>query len=198
MNSAVIVQVEEQSLFQMANGGAVPTSPLQFAVKEISHLTAQNAYKKWHYLRGQSFIGMYNFGAYYDGWLGGAISFGPPSAEETILGLFGHKDQNGYFEIKRLAMNDSWPKNSESRFIAISMKLLKNMTNVKGIITYADTSMGHRGTIYKATNFEYKGLTASKKDYWVNGKIQQRGKINGDGVWKDRARKHLFVYEFTG
>ena len=192
MKNAVIVQTEEQLLFQIEDGGAVPTSPLQMQIRMINNLTAKNAYKKWHYLKDQDFIGMYNFGAYYDGLLGGAISFGPPSAEETIQGLFGHKDQNGYFEIKRLAMNDNWPKNSESRFISVSLKLLNKMTEVKGIITYADTSVGHTGTIYKATGFKYKGLTSPKKDYWVMGKIQQRGKIRGNGEWRERSQKHLF------
>ncbi len=189
---------EAYPLFQEEGGGAIPTSPLQLYIKKINKLTAKNCYKKWHYLKDTDFIQIFNFGAYFDGRIVGAISFGPPSALETIKGLFSTLNQQGYFEIKRFAMDDICPKNSESRFIAISCKLLKKVTKVKGIITYADSSVNHTGIIYKASGFEYKGLTAPKKDFWVNGKIKQRGKTKGvNGEWKERSRKHLFVKIFN-
>lgn len=186
--------IVEQQAIQLDSGGAVPTSPLQLKIMPINSLTAMNFYKKWHYLKNQEFISQWDYGAYYDGVLQGAISFGPPSALETIKGLFGSENQFGIFEIKRLAMNDACPKNSESRFIAMAIKLLKKTNIVKAIITYADTAMNHRGTIYKASGFTYKGLTAPKNDYWVNGKIQQRGTTSDkDGEWRPRSRKHLFI-----
>jgi hypothetical protein len=71
------------------------------------------------------------------------------------------------------------------------------MAMVKGIVTYADDGQGHQGTIYKASGFKLLGMTAPKKDFWVNGKIQQRGKTRGiNGEYRDRSRKWLFVKDF--
>ena len=191
------IVTEAYPLFQKESGGAIPTSPLHLYIKEINKVTAKNCYRRWHYLKDTDFIQMFNYGAYFNGMIVGAISYGPPSAPETVKGLFGTTNQQGYFEIKRLAMNDDCPKNSESRFIAISCKLLRRTTEVKGIVTYADSSVNHTGIIYKASGFEYKGLTAPKKDFWVNGRIKQRGKTKGvKGEWKDRPRKHLFIKIF--
>ncbi len=185
--------IEEQTLFQVEDGGAIPTSPLQLFIKEINKLTAKNFYTKWHYLGDTGFISTINYGAYYNDILQGVISYGSPNATE-VRGHFDRYNQKGWWEIKRLAMVDSCPKNSESRFIAISMKLLRKRFYVKGIITLADSSVNHTGIIYKASGFKYLGLTTPKMDFYVNGKIKQRGKTRGmNGEWKPRPQKHLFL-----
>jgi hypothetical protein len=166
-------------------------------LREISYETARNCYRRWHYLGNTGFLATYSFGAYFDGSIMGAISFHPPSARETIRGLFQTEEQAGFWEIGRLAMSDDCPPNSESRFIAIAIRLLKRRTQIKAIITYADTAAGHKGIIYRAAGFVYLGLTAPKADFWVDGKIQQRGKTRGiQGKWKARSRKHLYVKTF--
>ena len=186
----------EQSLFQKTESGAIPTSPLQLELREVNNEVAARCYRKWHYLKNTGFLAHYNFGVYTDNNLWGCISFGFPNATE-LDGYFNRYTQNGWFEIKRLALSDSLPKNSESRVIAIGIKLLKRLEKVKGIITYADSKVGHVGTIYKATGFIYKGLTTPKKDFYINNKIQQRGETkNKKGEWKDRSQKHLFIKLF--
>lgn len=189
----------EQDLFQSQNGGSIPTSPLQLYVREVTDkATMKNFLKKWHYLGEQDFIFSIAYGAYYEYNLVGIIIFHPPSAIETVKGLFGHTDQRGIFEIGRLAMTDACPKNSESRFIAIAIKLMRKKIDVKAIITYADSGVGHKGIIYKASGFKYLGLTAPKNDFWVDGKIQQRGKTKGiKGEWRPRSRKHMYIKEFN-
>lgn len=179
------------------DGGSRPTSPLQLNLQLIPKRVALSCMERWHYLRGKNFIASFSFGVFYNTCLYGCISFGPPSAWETVYGIFGNKDQGGIFEIKRLALSDLLPKNSESRVISIGIKLLRKSTTVRAIITYADSAVGHTGTIYRATNFTYLGLTAPKKDFWVNGKIQERGKTHGiDGQWKPRSQKHKFILIF--
>jgi hypothetical protein len=65
------------------------------------------------------------------------------------------------------------------------------------VITYADTAQGHTGIIYRASGFEYIGLTAKKKDFFENGKKVGRGFVSGkEGEWIDRSQKHLFVKKF--
>ena len=183
---------------QEDGGGASPTSAHQLYFKEIDGGTAALAYRKWHYLGDVDFISQINFGAYYNGVLEGAISYGPPNAK-VLKGHWSPKTQKGWWEIKRLACSPKCPKNSESRFIGFSIRSLRKSCVVLGIVTYADDGQNHVGTIYRASGFSYKGLTAPKKDYWVNGKLIQRGAVKHlDGEWKDRTRKHLFIKDFTG
>lgn len=185
----------ELPLFQGGDGGAIPTSPLQLFVREVNNITATNFYRQWHYLGETQFISTINFGAFYDNYCRGVISFGAPNAKK-MRGFYDENTQHGWWEIKRLAMDDACPKNSESRFIAVSIKLLLKIFRVRGLVTMADSSIGHRGIIYKATGFKYLGLTAKKADYLLKGKKIQRGKVRGlGGSWVDRPQKHLYVME---
>lgn len=187
----------EQDLFQNLGGGSIPTSPLQLFFREVNYLTATNFYKKWHYLGETDFLSTINYGAYFNNILYGVISYGTPNAK-NLKGYWNSKTQYGWWEIKRLAMSDIAPKFSESRFIGITIKILRKYFYVKGIITLADTKVNHVGTIYKASGFDYIGLTPQKSDFWVNGKIKQRGKSKGiDGDWIPRSRKHLFIKKFV-
>ena len=183
----------EQPLLQMEDDGSSPISALQLRFYKIEYKTAANAYKEWHYLGETSFISTIDFGAYWKNKLEGAISYGAPNATE-LKSYFDRHNHHGWWEIKRLAMSQVCPKNSESRFIGYSLKALKKLFVVKGVVTYADSGVGHVGTIYKASGFSSCGLTEPKKDFFVNGKIQQRGKTKGVcGEWRDRSRKWLFI-----
>lgn len=183
-------------LFQVGEGGSIPTSPHDFRVEIIGKWLADSCYRKWHYLGAQDYLATVHFGATTEGDLWGAISFGCPNAS-ALEGYFEPDTQHGWWEIKRLALSPTLPKNSESRFIAISLRILRKLYDVRGVITYADARVGHVGTIYKASGFTYAGLTAPKNDFWVDGHIQQRGGTTGiDGEWRERSRKHLFIKDF--
>ena len=69
-------------------------------------------------------------------------------------------------ELKRLFIDDLGIKNLESYAIGQSLKLLKrDEPNVKVVITFADDSQGHKGTIYQATNGIYLGKIGDKHKY---------------------------------
>ena len=63
-------------------------------------------------------------------------------------------------ELRRLCCIDDTPKNTESYFIAKTINWLRQNTDCKVVISYADSMQGHVGTIYKAANFYYLGMTA--------------------------------------
>lgn len=73
-------------------------------------------------------------------------------------------------ELRRLCCIDETPKNAESRLIGQSIRWLKRNTQVKVIISYADQTYGHIGTIYKATNFENIGYTSPGRVIMYRGK----------------------------
>lgn len=190
--------VVTRSLFQERDEGATPISPHHFVVEGITFEEAEACYEKWHYLGKTDFLATVNYGAKTPGHLWGALSFGAPNAK-ILDGYWTADTQQGWWEIKRLALSDDLPKNSESRFIALCIRFLRKAYFVKGIVSYADSGVGHTGTIYKASGFTYCGLTAPKNDFWAEetGKIVQRGEVKHlGGEWKPRTQKHLFIKTF--
>lgn len=77
------------------------------------------------------------------------------------------KSYNGSntIELRRLCLIDDTPRNSESFFIAKTLRWLAKNTTYDQVVSFADPNHGHAGTIYKASNFRYDGL--EKNDYPV-------------------------------
>jgi hypothetical protein len=73
-------------------------------------------------------------------------------------------------ELRRLCLIDETPKNAESFFVSRSIKWLKGNTDWEFILSYADMEQGHSGVIYRASNFEYLGVTGAGKTLEVDGK----------------------------
>ena len=50
------------------------------------------------------------------------------------------------------------------------MRWLRQNTNWEFVISYADEEQGHKGVIYRASNFKYLGKTSPGKKLEVDGK----------------------------
>lgn len=175
----------------------------KYSIEEISREEARNFLSAHHYLSqlGNGFLAVLSLGLFNHNYqLIGVVNYNYISAPETLVGAFGlprESDQSGFIELTRLAMDDSRKeKNLTSWFVAQSIRYVRKMYHPRAILSYADSKY-HIGYIYQATNFKYYGLTAPKKDFWVNGRIQQRGKTKGvHGEWKERSRKHRYLMVF--
>ena len=166
--------------------------------------------KKYHYLSkiGNGFKSGYNFVLWNikrDEVVGVCIFTGFP-VPELVKGMYGLKrtDQNGFFELSRLCLDPIEQEdehNLASWFVSRCIKQLKELTNVRAILSYADDDH-HKGIVYRACNFNYYGLTDKKKDFWIlqeNGsyKKHSRGRTKGiPGEWRDRSRKHRFLITY--
>lgn len=73
-------------------------------------------------------------------------------------------------ELRRLCCIDDTPKNTESYFIGHTLRWLKKNTNIKTVISYADLTYNHTGIIYKATNFDLVGQSATGRVIYYEGK----------------------------
>lgn len=169
-----------------------------FSIRKIHKEDAILLLEKYHYLGRKDFRKSTIYGLWKDRELLGACVFHGVSAPETCVGAFGLKrdQQEGIYELGRLVMHPGFNGgNYTSWFVSRCIKQLCKSTNVRAIISYADSSAGHTGAIYKACNALYCGLTEPKNDYWVDGKIQERGKCIG-GEWKPRSQKHRYVWLF--
>ena len=108
--------------------------------------------------------------------------------------------QEGLFELSRLCVDPDLQKeeyNITSWFVSRCIRRFRKDANVRAIISYAD-SAHHTGTIYRACNFNYYGLTDAKKDfYYADGTKHSRGSVKGsEGEWRDRTRKHRYMMIF--
>ena len=183
-----------------------------FYIDKISKKQAEDILLEYHYLSdiSKSFKSGYNYGLFKNndfcplnigGPVGVCIFTGLP-VPEVAQGAFGlaRNEQEGLFELSRLCIHPNTQSdeyNITSWFVSRAIKQLRKDTKVKAIISYADSDF-HNGTIYRACNFKYCGLSDPKKDfYYADGTKHSRGKIKGAaGEWKERSRKHRYVMIF--
>jgi hypothetical protein len=131
-------------------------------IKSI-HSSLANAFVKQNHYSGKVVQNsQLHFGAYLDGKLHGVLQFGPSMDKSKIQGLVSGTGWNEFIELNRMAFDDTLPKNSESRCIAITLRLIrKHAPHIKWVISFADGTQCGDGTIYRASGFV---LTAVKKN----------------------------------
>jgi hypothetical protein len=128
-------------------------------LKVISAKIANDFIKKNHYSGKIVNNSNLHFGVFLNG-LHGVMSFGSPLDKRKVLGLVKGTKWNEMIELNRMAFDDNLGKNTESRAIAIAIKLIKkNAPHIKWILSFADGCQCGDGTIYRASGFY---LTAVK------------------------------------
>jgi len=125
------------------------------------------------------------------------------------------QSEKDLIELRRLCCIDNTPKNTESYFIGFTLRWLRKNTDIKTVISYADETYNHQGTIYKASNFKHIGMTNKGKVIVYNNKLyhdktirtKYKGKLkpycqkikealeNGKAYYKDTLGKHIYTYE---
>jgi len=183
-------------------------SKKDFKIKVISKHEAGSILLRYHYLKdiSKGFKSGYNYGLFEKDCLVGVIIFTGFPVPELAKGMLGldRTEQQGLFELSRLCLEPTIQKkehNLASWFVSKAIQQIKRDTEVKVILSYADSEF-HNGTVYKACNFGYYGLTAPKKDFWIeqnDGTFvkHSRGKTKGvKGEWRLRSRKHRYLMVF--
>jgi hypothetical protein len=79
----------------------------------------------------------------------------------------------GVLSLSRLVVTPDTPQNACSFLISHSMKQIDRQ-RWPCLVTYADTWQGHTGAIYKASNWEYIGMTKPESAYQLDGKLVSR------------------------
>lgn len=172
----------------------------------LSHALILNV----HYARRLCPIS-YAFGLFDGHNMIGVVTYGVPSSAPLREGVCGVRYADAVLELNRLVCENR--KNAASYLVGNSLKMLPKPSVV---VSYADTSMGHVGYVYQATNWLYCGLSAKRTDWRIKGlehlhgatiADMSRGQENraeymrarfGDDFYlQDRPRKHRYVY-FVG
>jgi len=82
--------------------------------------------------------------------------------------------ENKVLELRRLVLLDHAGRNSESRVVGHCLRWIRKIDKeVEVIVSYADPYHNHTGTIYKASNFKYLGLSGKDNGF----KDTETGKV---------------------
>ena len=130
--------------------------------KDIRHI-----FEAYHYKKGAMGGGITAcFAMLIDGKIIGGSVLGKPRHE---------KKYKNCIDIRRMACLDSAPTNSESWFLSQIIKYCACNLNFDYVLSYSDKTVGHEGTIYKASNFQLIGETKPTKTvFWGDKQYHPR------------------------
>lgn len=170
---------------------------MNYQVKSIDYQDCKEWFLKKHYAKRIPSIS-FCFGLYSDK-LEGICSFGSPPSRALCIGVCGTQNSHKVYELNRLVVNEGLSKNALSFFVGQCLNLLPNDLI---IVSYADTSQGHNGYIYQATNWIYTGLSAKRTERYDKENPNKHSKSVTDkkGVdykslaIRERPQKHRYIY----
>ena len=132
-----------------------------YTVEPIETKAALNIVIENHYLHRAApcskAYGIFEKGGFFGGTLKGVVCYGVPAYNPILKSICGEEEADNVYELTRLWIDDSVPKNGESFLIGNSLKKLDKEI----IISYADSTMNHLGIVYQCTNWHYIGKTKS-------------------------------------
>ncbi len=180
--------------------------PQRFAVLQIENKVAQEIVIKNHYLHRTAPCS-WAFGLFdkqNNCTLVGVITYGVGPSSTLLAGVCGPDEAKNVCELTRLWLADNLPKNCESYLIGNSIRLVPREI----IVSFADSSAGHIGYVYQATNWIYTGLSTKIKDPRLksNPHLHQASfakgltkkeivdKYGDDVEYVERSRKHRYVF----
>ena len=151
----------------------------EIIVKVINANIANEFVKKHHYSKSFVQNSKLHFGCFLDEKLHGVLSYGNPQDKNKVIHLVENTGWNEMLELNRMAFNDYLPKYSESRCIAISIKLIKkNAPHIKWILSYSNACVCGDGTIYRASGFLLTNVLKNQSLREINGKLVAKNYTN--------------------
>ena len=175
-----------------------------YTIEQIPYSMAQEVIIAKHYLHRKAPCS-FAFGMFdSSGQIVGVVIYGVPASSTLLKGICGPDEAQNVYELTRLWVDDSVPKNGESWLIANTM----NKLDREIIVSFADSSADHIGYVYQAANFIYTGLSAKFKDPKIRGLENQHHATYANGLtnaeviekfgdrvyWVERPRKHRYIY----
>jgi hypothetical protein len=168
-------------------------------VKVIPAKIANEFVKKYHYSGKVVQNSSLHFGCFLDGKLHGVLSYGSPLDKSKVLPLVQPSSWNEMLELNRMAFDDWLPKNSESRCIAITIKLIKkNAPHIKWILSFSDGTQCGDGTIYRASGFMLTNIVANKNTCkFPDGGVMHKMTLESNPTAPRKELNGLSYYQLT-
>lgn len=173
------------------NNNVDPRIINEFKVKNSNIENAKEFLSKFHYAgfgRPASII----FEANFENQIIAIAKFAPVVRIEAAksLGL----NPSDVLELDRMCIHPQFQaKNLASKFLASVVKLVKNQTSAKHLISFADSGQGHRGTVYLAAN--WKEVSASSSSYYYIDELGTR--FNKKSIYNRATKLHMKESEYV-
>lgn len=133
----------------------VAMSAKELIVKPVTAVEANEMVKQTHYSGKVVQNSQVHLGVYWRGDLAGAMQFGPSIDLRRMARLVSGSGIHDFMELNRMAFDSRLPRNSESRALAVAMRLFRrHAPQVRWIVTFADATQCGDGTIYRAAGFD--------------------------------------------
>ena len=168
-------------------------------LRPIPAAQANELVKRVHYSGKVVQNSQLHIGVFYDGRLEGAMQFGPSLDKRKIQGLVIGTAWHEFIELNRMAFSEALPRNSESRAIAVAMRLLrKHAPQVKWVVSFADGTQCGDGTIYRASGFVLTGIRENNQ-IWVadSGATVSRAAMTAQGTKGASKQKREILSRVT-
>jgi len=145
-----------------------------YSVREIPHAEAVVFIEQHHYARGASNTSVFAHGLFRGDRLVGAALWLPPTkvCAVSVARRLKHEEWKRVLSLSRLALAPTEPTNAESLFIGRSIRAVWRDSRWRSLVTFADGSQKHTGTIYRATNWIDAGVT-KPEPRWVDSTGRQ-------------------------
>lgn len=197
---------------QLGDGGESPTSTHQFRLEEITRKQATSVIELFHYSKSTRGVnGRINLGLMFNGKIYGVAIVGQP-ATPNVAAKYSAGGMLKVLELRRFCCVDATPKNTESYFLSKIIWWLRKNTDCDRVISFADETYGHSGTIYKAANWreigvsapekkiEWRGFRYHRRALWQHTRPQQKAAIlaaleSGEARWVKTLGKKVFHYD---
>lgn len=170
-------------------------SKKNYEVRAAPLRTAQDLVEKFHYSKGGSNTGTYIHGLWAKDnpleCLG--VAWWIPPTKNCAINSYPQGDWKKVISLSRLVVHPDVPQNGASFLMGKSIQMIRKDHRFECLVTYGDTWRGHSGAIYKATNWEYLGLT-KPTDVWVD---QQGRMVARKAGPKTRTRAQMQAIGYT-
>lgn len=131
-------------------------------VKPISASYANKFIKAYHYSGKVVPNSKVHFGVFANNKVVGVLQFGSSINKKGTINTVPGTGWNDFIELNRMAFIDDTPKNSESRVIAVCLRLLKKANpHLKWVVSFADATTCGTGTIYRASGFKLNSIAVN-------------------------------------
>lgn len=178
---------------------AAPTAK-DIRLAPIPAKTAADLVRRVHYSGKTVNNSQLHIGVYLGNRLEGAMQFGPPLDKSKLLPLVDGTPWNGMLELNRMAFTDNLPPNSESRAIAVALRLIRrHAPHVKWVVSFADGTQCGDGTIYRAAGFLLTAINPSKNlARFPNGDVIHKMTLESNPTAPRREAGGRSYYDITG
>lgn len=160
-------------------------------LRPVDAATAKEFIRRWHYARSAS------GGALYYGWFADAdsdellgASIYNTGFRDMQEGVFGPEHASRVIHHHRLAISEDARSRGikTSHFIlACNRQIQMDRPDIWAVVTYADTTFGNDGIIYRATNALFTGVQSKGNLYFETPKGEFRTVSKGLGAtWPER------------